>query len=112
MDSKEESKEIVQKKVGGSSIFHIISHVTKQVGTVAIIYLLGYFNISPAWLIGPLILSVIRDEWKKEKEIKRNIAKAAAMSNEKEVILARIDELPAWVSSMYYYVHTVVQCVD
>lgn len=97
MGSKEESKEIVHKKVGGSNIFHIIGTVTKQVGTVAVIYLLGYFNISPAWLIGPLILSVIRDEWKKEKEIKRNIAKAAAMSNEKEVILARIDELPAWV---------------
>lgn len=55
-------------------------------------------NWSVAWLIGPLVLSVIRDQWKKDKEIKRNIAKASALSNEKDVILARIDELPAWVS--------------
>lgn len=102
-DSKQDvSKEVVLKKVGGSSIFDILRNVTKQVATVGVIYLIGYYNISPAWLIGPLVLSVMRDQWKKESELKRNVAKASALTNEKDVILARIDELPAWVS--YYIV--------
>lgn len=98
-DSKQEpSKEIVIKKVENGSVFDIMKSASKQVVTVSVIYLLGYFNISPAWLIGPLVLSVMRDKWKKEKELKRNVAKASALTNEKDVILARIDELPAWVS--------------
>lgn len=99
-DSKQEqpSTEVVVKRVGGTSIFDVIKNASKQIATVGVIYLLGYFNISPAWLIGPLVLSVMRDQWKKEKELKRNVAKTSALSNEKDVILARIDELPAWVS--------------
>ncbi|KAG8275947.1 Extended synaptotagmin-3 [Homalodisca vitripennis] len=98
-DSKQEepSKEIV-RQVGGSGIFDILKHASKQIAAFGIIYLIGYFNISPAWLLGPLVLSVMRDQWKKNKELKRNVAKASALSNEKDVILARIDELPAWVS--------------
>ncbi|XP_046681836.1 extended synaptotagmin-2 isoform X2 [Homalodisca vitripennis] len=97
-DSKQEepSKEIV-RQVGGSGIFDILKHASKQIAAFGIIYLIGYFNISPAWLLGPLVLSVMRDQWKKNKELKRNVAKASALSNEKDVILARIDELPAWV---------------
>ncbi|EEB18657.1 conserved hypothetical protein [Pediculus humanus corporis] len=76
---------------------NVLGSFAKKVGTVAIVYLLGYFQFSVAWLIGPVIFSVIRDEWKKEKELKRTIAKAAAMCNEKEVILARVDDLPSWV---------------
>lgn len=80
----------------------VLGSFAKKVGTVAAIYLLGYFQFSVAWLIGPVIFSVIRDEWKSEKEIKRTIAKAAAITNEKEVILARIDDLPSWVSTYRY----------
>lgn len=96
--SKEDTSEVITKKVvGGTNILQIVKTVSKQVGTVAVIYLLGYFNISPAWMIAPMILFVIRGEWKKEKELKRNVAKASALRSEKEVILARVDELPAWV---------------
>lgn len=52
---------------------------------------------SIAWFICPVILYTLRDQWREEKELKRTIAKATAMSNEKEVILARVDDLPAWV---------------
>ena len=75
----------------------------KKIGAVAFIYFLGYFEFSVAWLIGPVILSVIRDEWKKEHELRRNVAKAAALCNEKEVILARVDDLPSWVSTSLSY---------
>lgn len=85
-------------KSTGVSIMNVIGTFVKKVSTVGIIYFLGYYQLSVAWLIGPVIFSVIRDEWKKEKELKRTIAKAAAMCNEKEVILARVDDLPSWVS--------------
>lgn len=49
------------------------------------------------YFVGPLFLSVARDEWRKESDMRRNIAKASALANEKDVILARLDDLPAWV---------------
>lgn len=99
-DSKQEtSKELVVKQAANDGVIDVLKRASKQVFTVSVIYLLGYFNISPAWLIGPIVLSVMRDQWKKEKEMKRNVAKASALTNEKDVILARIDELPAWVSA-------------
>ncbi|XP_034230124.1 extended synaptotagmin-1 isoform X2 [Thrips palmi] len=87
----------VARRSTGPGVLSILYSVTKKVGTVAIVYLLGYYNISVAWLIGPVILSVVREEWKRSSDARRALAKAAAMSNEKEVIMARIDELPAWV---------------
>jgi hypothetical protein len=95
--SKGKTESIVQKKIGGTSILNVLYSFAKKIGTVAIVYLIGYFEFSAAWLIGPVILSVIREEWKKEKELRRNVAKAAALCNEKEVILARVDDLPSWV---------------
>lgn len=95
--SKEKTESIVQKRIGGTSILSLLYSCAKKIGVVAIVYLIGYFELSAAWLICPVILSVIREEWKKDKELRRNIAKAAAMCNEKEVILARVDDLPSWV---------------
>nr|CAD7443450.1 unnamed protein product [Timema bartmani] len=97
--SKEDdiATQVVPKKIGGMNILSVLYSFAKKFGTVAAVYLLGYYDLSVAWIIGPVILSVIRDEFKKENELRRNIAKAAAMSNEKEVILARIDDLPSWV---------------
>lgn len=87
-----------------SSVVNIVYLAFKKVCTVAAIYLVGYLNFSPAWFVAPVILSVVRDEWKKTKELKRNVAKASALSNEKDVILARIDELPAWVWFIFFIV--------
>lgn len=69
-----------------------------QVSIVGVVYLVGYMQWSVAWLIGPVILSVLRDQWRKESEYRRNLAKTAALSSEKDVVLARLDDLPAWVS--------------
>ncbi|KAJ9595368.1 hypothetical protein L9F63_027246, partial [Diploptera punctata] len=87
----------IRFSIGGTSIINVLYSFAKKIGAVAFVYLLGYFEFSVAWLIGPVILSVIRDEWKKEHELRRNVAKAAALCNEKEVILARVDDLPSWV---------------
>lgn len=61
------------------------------------VYAVGYLRWSVAWFICPVIFSVLSDQWRDRREKKRNIAKAAALANEKDVVLARIDDLPAWV---------------
>lgn len=52
---------------------------------------------SVAWFIGPLVLLVIRDQWKQSRDRQRSAAKAAALASEKDVVLARLNDLPAWV---------------
>ncbi|CAH0722662.1 unnamed protein product, partial [Brenthis ino] len=79
------------------SVFSVIYRFFKKVAIVGAVYLIGYMQWSVAWLIGPVILSVMRDQWRKESEYRRNLAKTAATSSEKDIILARLDDLPAWV---------------
>ncbi|XP_059048982.1 extended synaptotagmin-1 isoform X2 [Achroia grisella] len=80
-----------------ATIFSLIYRFFKKVSIVGAVYLVGYMQWSVAWLIGPVILSVVRDQWRRESEYRRNLAKAAALSSEKDVVLARLDDLPAWV---------------
>ncbi|XP_043475067.1 extended synaptotagmin-1 isoform X2 [Leptopilina heterotoma] len=68
-----------------------------KLGTVGIIWGWGYMNLSLAWLIGPVVLSVWRTERKKDHELKRLMAQATALSKEKDIIASRMDELPSWV---------------
>ncbi|KAL0850085.1 hypothetical protein ABMA28_011976 [Loxostege sticticalis] len=81
----------------GTTVLSMIYKFFKKVSVVGAVYLVGYMQWSVAWLIGPIILSVLRDQWRKESEYRRNIAKAAALSSEKDVVLARLDDLPSWV---------------
>lgn len=50
----------------------------------------------------PVVFSVARGEWRKNGELRRKIAKASATMDEKDVIMARISDLPAWVSVSFY----------
>lgn len=82
---------------GSDSVFTLLYSVVKKVTIVGAIYLVGYMNWSVAWLITPVILAVTREYWRHTSEISREIAKASATANEKDVILARINDLPSWV---------------
>lgn len=76
---------------------HLFYMKQLQAAVVGIVYITGYLNWSVAWFICPVILSVLRDQWRVKSENKRNIAKAAALSSEKDLVLARLDDLPSWV---------------
>ncbi|XP_068628461.1 extended synaptotagmin-2-A isoform X2 [Battus philenor] len=80
-----------------TDVLSIIYRFFKKVSIVGAVYLVGYMHWSVAWLIGPVILSVMRDQWRRENEYRRSLAKAAAVSSEKDIVLARLDDLPAWV---------------
>lgn len=63
------------------------------------VYLLGYYNFSLGWMVTPLLLSVLRDQWKKVKRNKLAAAREAALTNEQAMLEARMgaEELPSWV---------------
>ncbi|XP_056640030.1 extended synaptotagmin-2 isoform X1 [Diorhabda sublineata] len=88
---------IEKKLVDNTSIISLLFSAVKKASVVGIAYLAGYMNWSIAWFVGPVVLFVIRDQWKKTSDRKRAIAKATALSSEQEVVLARLDDLPAWV---------------
>lgn len=90
------------------SVFNLLYSIVKKVTVVGAIYLVGYMNWSVAWLITPVVLAVTREYWKKNSEIKREVAKASALANEKDVILARINDLPAWVKFLLYFLNLKV----
>lgn len=56
---------------------------------------------SMGWFMGPIVLLVIRDQFRKANDRRREIAKAAALTNEEDAVLARLDDLPAWVKLIF-----------
>ncbi|KAG5682384.1 hypothetical protein PVAND_011737 [Polypedilum vanderplanki] len=87
----------IEKCSEDGSILSILYSAAKKVAVVGIVYFVGYMNWSVAWLICPLLLSVIRDQFRNQHNIRRQVAKASALANDKDVILARLNDLPAWV---------------
>lgn len=99
--SKEVAKNESDKmKMSDDSVFTLLYTIFKKVSVVGAVYLVGYMGWSVAWLITPLVLAVSREYWRNKSDLKRTIAKASATANEKDVILARINDLPAWVSNI------------
>ena len=72
--------------------------ILKSAGWITI-YLVGYYNFSVAWLITPLVLSVLRSQWKSERNNKLMAAREAALTDERKMIESRIrvEDLPSWV---------------
>ncbi|KAJ8965164.1 hypothetical protein NQ314_004307 [Rhamnusium bicolor] len=104
----------MEKKSSEASIISIILSAVKKASVVGIIYFAGYMQWSVAWFIGPIVLFVLRDQWKKSSDNRRTIAKVAALSSEKDVVLARLNDLPAWIikqvwPNVNHYVREIVR---
>lgn len=83
----------------GDSVVKVVKRFClKSFGWLAI-YFLGYYDFSAAWLITPLLLTVLGAQWKKERDFKLSAAREAALANEKTMIESRIrvEDLPSWV---------------
>ena len=93
-----EKAEIESHSDGG--ILSIMYSAGKKIFLVGSIYFVGWMNWSVAWLICPLLLSVIRDQFRHQHDIRRQVAKASALASDKDVILARLNDLPAWVRNL------------
>lgn len=89
--------DVSKRGSGDDNIFSIVYSVLKKVAIVGAIYFVGYMGWSMAWLITPIMFSVTREQWKKSSQLKRDISILSAISSERDVILAKITDLPAWV---------------
>lgn len=103
LPAKLDSTDVSQPASNDDTVFSVVYSALKKVAMVGAIYFVGYMGWSMAWLITPIIFSVTRDQWKKSSQLKRDISILSAISNERDVILAKITDLPAWVK---YFVGT------
>lgn len=94
---KKERKTLASQDNDNSALLYSIF---KKVCIVVGVYLIGYMGWSIAWLITPIVLAVTREYYKKAAGRRHDIAKALAEGNEKEIITARISDLPAWVMKL------------
>jgi hypothetical protein len=92
-----ERLELEKRASEEGGLMTVVYSAAKKVAVVGIVYFVGYMNWSVAWLICPLLLSVIREQFRSQHNIRREVAKASALASDKDVILARLNDLPAWV---------------
>lgn len=89
------------KNENEKSIKTFIWAIAKKATVINAIYLVGYLNWSVAWLITPMILVETHNYWRETNNVNRKfvrkIARQSAATNEKDVILANIKDLPSWV---------------
>lgn len=71
------------------------------------VWLIGYLGFSVTWVLIALICYVVGEEYKKTKEAKRAYVKQA-VEDEQGAILARVDELPAWVGLFRLSFHSSI----
>lgn len=69
----------------------------KLAGIASVVWLMGYFKFSVSWLWLLLVVYIWKEKHMKNRLKKITISQDIAR-NEKEVILARVDDLPSWVS--------------
>ncbi|XP_042220254.1 extended synaptotagmin-1-like isoform X7 [Homarus americanus] len=65
-----------------------------------LVYLFGYYNVSFGWLMAPLFFLVLRDKRAKEKQVKFDIIRSIANTDEKDILqeIQRFSNLPSWVT--------------
>ncbi|RNA28150.1 extended synaptotagmin-2-like isoform X1, partial [Brachionus plicatilis] len=63
---------------------------------VFLAWLIGYFNFSYSWVLLCVFLYLLRERNSSARQTKAEVIKALGI-NERDAVLARLDEVPAWV---------------
>lgn len=80
----------------GMQLLQLLTKFFKNMGVLMSVWTAGYFQCSTAWVMIGLFVYLANEEYKKVKDSKRSFARDAAV-NERQAILARVEELPSWV---------------
>ena len=80
-----------------STAVQLLGMFARRAAAIIGVYAVGYLGFSPAWLVGGVILSVMREKWSREKATKRQLNRTMALSSE-QLALAKLQDLPSWVS--------------
>lgn len=63
---------------------------------VFVAWLIGYFNFSYSWIMLCVFLYLLRERNSSARQTKAKVIKALGI-NERDAVLARLDQVPAWV---------------
>ncbi|XP_045210461.2 extended synaptotagmin-2-like isoform X2 [Mercenaria mercenaria] len=74
----------------------VLKRYFKYAGAAVAIWGFGYYQFSPAWILLGLVVVTWKEKHNKLQQKKIEISQHAA-KNEKEAILARVEDLPSWV---------------
>jgi len=75
----------------------LIKKYAMQLGLLVVVWMVGYWAFSVSWIMLGLFVWMWREKRQKAKEFKIKTARKAAQ-NEQETVLARLEDLPSWVS--------------
>lgn len=74
----------------------VLKRYFKYAGAALAVWGFGYYQFSPAWILLGLVVITWKEKHNKLQQKKIEISQQAAR-NEKEAILARVEDLPSWV---------------
>lgn len=104
-DESSSSNDKVKRKMpssdAGKSTTAFIFTVVKKLSVVCFIYWTGYMNWSVAWIVTPILIGETREFLSESNNVRRKIAKESAKGKERDAILARVRDLPSWVTNFY-----------
>ncbi|KAK2179487.1 hypothetical protein NP493_487g01004 [Ridgeia piscesae] len=86
-----------QTETQGVQLMSLMMKYFKTAGFLLSVWTLGYFRFSSSWILLALFFYIGNEEFRKGKDAKRSFSRDAASRTEQRAILARVDELPAWV---------------
>lgn len=84
-----------------TQLLHIVTKYFKYAGVTLAVWFFGWARLSPSWLLLGLVLVLWKERHVKQKHKRMKMQQQMA-ENEKEVILATVDDLPSWVSYAYF----------
>lgn len=96
-DAKPAAELSAPKHKTDKSVYTLLNAIVKQAIIINVIYFIGYFNWSVTWVLTPMLLVETHKYFRESNQTKRIITKESAATNEKDVILTRIKDLPSWV---------------
>lgn len=96
--AKSKNKKAHRKAVVEDTLLlNVVTRYFKLAGAVFSVWLFGYRGFSVSWLLLLLVVYVWKERNNKAKKHRTAIAQEIA-KDEKSVILARVEDLPSWVS--------------
>ena len=98
-ESPQTAQSVQRQQTQGTQLMPLIVQYFKTAGLLFLVWVVGYFGFSATWVIVGLFFFVVNEQYRKVKEAKKKFAQQA-VQNERQAILARVDELPSWVSEL------------
>ncbi|CAG2251582.1 unnamed protein product [Mytilus edulis] len=97
-DANKESPKKLKKKTASdeTQLLYLVTKYFKLAGVTLAVWFVGWTRFSPSWLLLGLVLYLWKERHVKQRHRRMKMMQQIA-ENEKEVILATVEDLPSWV---------------